>query len=100
LPDRFTANMAKAKRQDRIFIDYLRNGSGATAIAAFSTRAKPTATLSVPIAWEELEAGVRADSFSVANIEERLATLKADPWQAYFKTKQRVTADMLKLLRS
>ena len=98
LPDRFTANMAKAKRQGRIFIDYLRNGQGATAIAAFSTRAKPTATISVPIAWEELEAGVRANSFTVANIGERLSTLKTDPWQAYFSTKQRVTADMLKLL--
>ncbi|HYG13035.1 MAG TPA: DNA ligase D, partial [Methylophilaceae bacterium] len=99
LPDRFTANMAKAKRQGRIFIDYLRNGLGATAIAAFSTRAKPTATVSVPIAWEELEAGVRSNTFTVANIGERLASLRRDPWQDYHKLKQRISVRDLELFK-
>lgn len=97
LPDRFTANMSKSKRTNRIFIDYLRNGLGATAVAAYSTRAKPNAPVSVPIAWEELNAEVRSNTFNVRNIFERLESLKQDPWKDYFKLQQRLTKDMLKI---
>ena len=95
LPDRFTANMAKAKRTNKIFVDYLRNGLGATAVAAYSTRAKPNASVSAPIFWEELGPKLRSDTFTVQNIHERLANLTQDPWQDYFKLKQRITAKML-----
>ena len=97
LPDRFTANMAKSKRTDRIFIDYLRNGLGATAVAAFSTRAKPNAPVSVPVDWEELESDLRSNSYTVRNIFERLDQLKQDPWKDYFKLQQHVTKDMLQI---
>jgi bifunctional non-homologous end joining protein LigD len=97
LPDRFTANMAKAKRVDRIFIDYLRNGSGATAVAAYSTRAKPDAAVSVPISWEELKPALHSNSFNVGNILDRMEQLKQDPWRDYFRLKQRITAKMLGL---
>lgn len=97
LPDRFTANMAKSKRTNRIFIDYLRNGLGATAVAAYSTRAKPNAPVSVPIAWEELDADIRSNTFNVRNLFERLDNLKQDPWMDYFKLQQRLTGDMLKI---
>ncbi|HZV61695.1 MAG TPA: DNA ligase D [Methylophilaceae bacterium] len=97
LPDRFTANMSKSKRTDRIFIDYLRNGLGATAVAAYSTRAKPNAPVSVPVAWEELESDLRSNSYTVRNIFERLDNLKQDPWKDYFKLQQRITDDMLRL---
>lgn len=97
LPDRFTANMAKVKRTDKIFIDYLRNGSGATAVAAYSTRAKSDASISVPIFWEELDTDIRSNSFNVSNIQERLSKLDHDPWQDYFKLKQRITSKMLSL---
>jgi bifunctional non-homologous end joining protein LigD len=97
LPDRFTANMAKSKRINRIFIDYLRNGLGATAVAAYSTRAKPNAPVSVPIAWEELDSDLRSNSFTVRNIFERLDNLKQDPWKDYFKLQQRITQDMLQI---
>ncbi|HEX5538257.1 MAG TPA: DNA ligase D, partial [Methylophilaceae bacterium] len=97
LPDRFTANMAKAKRIDKIFIDYLRNGSGATAVAAYSTRAKPDASISVPVFWEELGPELRSNSFNVSNIHQRLTGLERDPWQEYFRLKQRITSKMLGL---
>ena len=97
LPDRFTANMAKNKRTNRIFIDYLRNGLGATAIAAYSTRARPNAPISVPIAWDELQPELRSNQFNVRNIFERLDNLKQDPWKDYFRLKQQITDDMLQI---
>lgn len=95
LPDRFTAKITKAKRTDKIFIDYLRNGIGATAVAAFSTRARANAPVSTPLAWEELDQDVRADTFNLGNIGARLASLRSDPWQEYFTLKQRISAKML-----
>ena len=99
LPDHFVANMAKAKRGGKIFVDYLRNGSGATAVAAFSTRAKPDAPLSVPIGWDELSPDLHSDSFTVTNIGTRLKNGN-DPWAEYFKLKQRITAKMTKIFGS
>ena len=96
LPDRFTAKITKAKRTNKIFIDYLRNGSGATAVAAFSTRARPNAPLSVPIAWEELNKDLHSDSFTVSNIQQRLKAKRTDPWKDYFQIKQRLSAALLR----
>ena len=87
-PARYLATMAKAKRKGRIFLDYLRNGRGATAVAAFSTRARAGAPVSTPLAWSELGEGIRADHFTVANLRQRLDYLKEDPWQGFFGTKQ------------
>ena len=97
LPDRFTANMAKSRRGGKIFIDYLRNSQSATAVAAYSTRAKPEAPVSVPVSWDELGPDLHSDSFHVRNLRQRLNTLKQDPWQDYWALKQRVTAKMLGL---
>lgn len=84
-PDRYTANMSKKARPGRIFVDYLRNGRGATAVAPYSTRARAKATVAVPIAWEELDLGVRADQFQVDNLMNRLDHLKTDPWAGFRK---------------
>ena len=96
LPDRFIANMSKAKRSGRIFVDYLRNASEATAVAAYSTRAKPHAPVSTPLHWDELaDSDLRSDRYTVLNLRQRLKELKEDPWVEYFKLEQRITKVML-----
>ncbi len=95
-PDRYTSKLPKVRRQGKIFIDYLRNGRGATSIAAFSTRARPGAPVSAPLFWEELESDVRANTFNVRNLPQRLASLRADPWEGIYKVRQSITAAMKK----
>ena len=80
-PDRFTANLLKVSRRGRVFIDYLRNGEGATAVAAYSTRARAGAPVSTPVAWEELSKDLRFAHFNAVNVPARLAKLKVDPWR-------------------
>jgi bifunctional non-homologous end joining protein LigD len=84
-PDRYTANMSKKARPGRIFVDYLRNGRGATAVAPYSTRGREGAPVAVPIEWAELDAGVRADQFRVDNLMNRLDNLARDPWAGFRK---------------
>jgi bifunctional non-homologous end joining protein LigD len=93
-PQAFTTVMPKARRKDRILIDTLRNRRGNTSVAAFSTRAKPKAPVSTPLAWEELGPKIHSEHFTIDNLPKRLASQKADPWAAYFKTRQRITAAM------
>ena len=87
-PARYTANMAKRERGGRIYIDYLRNGMGATAVGAYSTRARPGAAVSTPLAWEELGPEIRASHFTVENLPKRLAFLDDDPWTGISSLKQ------------
>jgi bifunctional non-homologous end joining protein LigD len=89
-PERYLATMSKKARRGRIFVDYLRNGRGQTAVAAYSTRAFPDATVSTPLEWSELSEGIRADHFKIDNLRQRLRFLKADPWPDFFKIKQRI----------
>ncbi|WP_102227173.1 non-homologous end-joining DNA ligase [Acidimangrovimonas sediminis] len=70
-PGRFTATMSKAHRAGRIFIDWLRNERGATAIAPFSPRARPGAPVAVPVGWDELATLSAANVFGLAKAEER-----------------------------
>jgi bifunctional non-homologous end joining protein LigD len=79
-PDRFTSKLLKVSRKGKIFIDYLRNAEGATAIAAYSTRARAGAPVAMPIAWDELARDVRFAHFNVKNAPGRLAKAKSDPW--------------------
>jgi bifunctional non-homologous end joining protein LigD len=87
-PAVYTTNPSKAQRPGKIFLDYLRNDRGATSVAPFSTRARPGAPVSVPLAWRELSSDLRADHFNVRNVPERLATLKTDPWKGFFTIDQ------------
>ncbi|KAB0678065.1 DNA ligase D [Aureimonas leprariae] len=89
-PDRYTANVAKRARADRIFIDYLRNGRGATAVAPYSTRARAGAPVSVPIGWDELTAGIRPNQFDVQTLPARLRHAEHDAWAGIGKLRQRI----------
>ncbi len=88
IPQLFVAKSGGRNRVGRIFVDYLRNGRGATTAAAFSVRARPGLGVSVPVRWEELEKLTAADQWNIFNIHERLAKLRADPWRDYGKTRQ------------
>ncbi|HEV7505603.1 MAG TPA: DNA ligase D [Thermoanaerobaculia bacterium] len=97
-PKKYTSKLPKADRKGKVFIDYLRNGRGATSIAPFSTRARSGAPVSAPLFWEELESDVRANTFTVRNLPERLESLPGDPWEGFTKVRQSITAAMAKRL--
>jgi len=99
-PDRFIATVSKSRREGKIFIDYLRNAEGATAIAPYGIRARKNAPVSTPIAWKELARDVRFDYFNVKTVPQRLARLREDPWKAFATTRQAVTASMLAQVQS
>jgi bifunctional non-homologous end joining protein LigD len=82
-PDHYVAVVTKAKRHGKILIDYLRNGRGATAVAPYSTRARPGAPVSMPLAWDELDAVPGPGYFTVANAPARLADSSVDPWAGF-----------------
>ena len=95
-PERFLAVATKAKRAGRIFIDYLRNGRGATAICPFSTRARRGAPVAWPVTWAQL---ARLDSAKPASVQTAAAMLgrqRTDPWKGYFDVDQVLPLDRLK----
>ena len=91
-PEAFTANMAKRARHGRIYIDYLRNGRGATAVGAYVPRARPGAPVSTPLFWHEVESGVNPHEFTVDTMPRRLASLPSDPWAEIGGIRQTVSA--------
>ncbi|MDB5527227.1 MAG: ligD [Devosia sp.] len=92
-PDRFVATMSKAKRKGRMFIDYLRNERGSTAIAPWSSRSRQGAPAAVPVSWDELPTIKAANQFTLAAAAERAK--KPDPWKGYFSTTQTITKAMV-----
>lgn len=85
-PERYTTNPLKDARTGRIFIDHLRNSRGATAVAPYSTRARPGAQVAMPLSWDELSEDAQANRFTVAT----LPTRRADPWAGFFAVRQRL----------
>lgn len=88
-PNLYLSKMSKAARKDRIFIDYLRNERGSTAIAPFSPRARAGAPVALPLSWAELKLPQRP-LFLVADFNEWKRRLSRDPWKAMQKTRQRL----------
>jgi bifunctional non-homologous end joining protein LigD len=98
MPDRFTASLAKRRRAGRIFVDYLRNGEAATAVAAYSARARPGAPVSMPIEWDDLAEDLRGSRFNVTNVPDLLSARRRDPWAGYAAASGRLTRGMLRAL--
>ncbi|HKB53508.1 MAG TPA: DNA primase small subunit domain-containing protein, partial [Ramlibacter sp.] len=82
LPKRFVAKAGGSNRVGRIFIDYLRNGFGATTVCAWSARARPGLGISVPVRWDELQQLTSGAQWNVRSVQSRLAHGNA-PWAAY-----------------
>ena len=95
-PDRFTSKITKSTREGRIFVDYLRNAENATAIAAYSVRAKANAPVAMPIAWEQLKDDLRFDHFNVRNVPGLLRRRRHDPWSDLDVVGQELTDAMLR----
>ncbi len=90
----FSATLTKSGREDKIFIDYLRNGRGATAIVPFSTRARAGVPVSVPIPWEALESGRDAVTFSARSPANLLEIAASEPWKEYQNSAASLTRAM------
>lgn len=86
-PDRYTSNVRKANRRNKIFIDWIRNGRGATSIAPYSLRARTGARVSMPILWDELDT-VAPDGVTLSDALARIGG--ADPWNDFFQTNQQL----------
>ena len=96
LPQRFAGKSGADNRVGRIFIDYLRNGFGATTVAAWSARARPGLGVSVPLAWDELAALSSGAHWTVQNVGSRLA-VGNQPWSAYAASRKGLAAAMKQL---
>ena len=89
-PERFLPTLKKVDRRGRILLDWLRNGLGATAVASFCPRARPNATVATPLAWDEVTAKLDPQAFTLQTVPQRLARLRADPWEGFFAAQQKL----------
>ena len=99
-PSLYTTAFAKAGRARKILIDYLRNNRTNTSIAAYSTRARTGAPVSVPLTWEELKTSLDPQAFTVRTLARRVEKLKSDSWAGYWKCRQKLTAQLIRALRA
>ncbi len=97
-PALFTAKIAKNKRGGKVFVDYLRNSETASAVAAYSARARAGAGVSTPLDWDELRKEDLRGKFTLHSVPKRVARLREDPWKDYFATQQSITAAMRRAL--
>jgi bifunctional non-homologous end joining protein LigD len=78
-PERYVTTASKALRRGKIFIDYLRNGRGATFVAPYSTRARKNAPISMPLPWDQVSPDLRPETFTLRTVTDRLAACMEDP---------------------
>jgi bifunctional non-homologous end joining protein LigD len=99
-PEHFTANPLKRERKGRIFVDYLRNGRGATAVAPYSVRARPGAPVAMPIRWDELNRHFKPDRYDLLTVPRLLQARRSDPWAEIGKVRQSIAAAIKTLGRA
>jgi bifunctional non-homologous end joining protein LigD len=90
VPSKYVSTPSLKRRKGKIYIDTLRNARGASCIAPYSTRARPNASIAMPLEWAELTSNLRPDQFTVRNVAERLATIRRDPFERMAQVKQRL----------
>ena len=98
-PERYLVNPSRSQRAGKIFIDYLRNDRGATAVAPYSTRARRDAPISVPVAWDQLSEKIASDRFHVNDLPDWMRSLRRDPWRGIDRVRQSITSAHQKELR-
>jgi bifunctional non-homologous end joining protein LigD len=89
-PERYVAKITKSLRKGKIFVDYLRNSLEQTSVAAYSTRARAGAPVSVPVAWAEIGRTTAADQYTVLDLMKRLGRIKQDPWGDIARVRQKL----------
>ena len=94
VPSRFVAKSGPSNRVGRLFVDYLRNGQGATTAAAFSARARPGLGVSMPVAWDDLTGLKGGAQWGIATAREHLSFQQTDPWAGYWAAKQKLRGAM------
>jgi len=94
IPSRFVAKSGPANRVRKLFVDYLRNGRGATTVAAFSARARSGLGVSMPVAWEELTKLKSGAHWTIVSAREHLSFQTTDPWAGYGKARQTLARPM------
>ena len=94
----FTSRTGEKNRKKKIFVDYLRNQRGGSAIVNYSTRAKNGAPVACPLRWDELKGLKAAAPYTAKTLPARLKALKRDPWEGYFSIRQSITAKARKAL--
>jgi bifunctional non-homologous end joining protein LigD len=99
-PDLYLATVSKAQRKNKVFIDYLRNQRGATAIASYSSRARAGAPVATPLAWDELSPKLQPAQFTVQTVPKRMASLGSDPWEGFPAVRQKLTSRLLDAAQS
>lgn len=90
-PQKYTAKMSKKMRKNKIFIDYLRNGYGATAVAPYSLRAKSYTAVAMPVDWKELKRIKNSDAFSMDKAIKKIKARKKDPWEGMLELNQEIS---------
>jgi bifunctional non-homologous end joining protein LigD len=96
LPDHFISKASKSARKGLIFVDWLRNTRGATAVAPWSTRARPSAGVSVPVAWSQLDSLTGGDQFTLMSVSQSRPRL--DPWRTLLTARQGITQAVMRRL--
>ncbi len=91
-PHRFTAKAAKVLRPKRIFIDWMRNARGATAVVPWSLRARPGAPIAMPISWDDLVSVTSGDQMTIPEVIDYLRSAPDDPWSDLQASTQRLTS--------